>query len=481
MRPQWNQKLGDRMVRHPRQSELEPVVLVADPRKTRSRARALPLLLLYAFIALIALATLLLSLPFTHRGDSIGHLSAALFTATSAVTVTGLTVRDTATYWTPAGQVLIAGIIFVGGLGFMTLATFILVITRQQVTLSQRLLIRESLGGDLMSDGNGGIVRLTIGIVMFAAGTQLVGFIFFFARFRDMYPTADALRVAMFQSVSAFNNAGFIVFPNEDGLRAFQSDWVVMGLTGGMIFLGALSYGALLDVARYRRFRLFGLTTKLVLTLTALLTLMGMGIFLAFEYDNPETLGALPVGQKIAVALFESISGRTAGFSTLDYAVTQQETNFMMTGLMFVGGASVSVAGGIKINTLAVVLVAVLSTMRGRRRTSAFKRDIPDYLVRNALVIGAVGTAMAFAVIVALSVSDGSNLDFLHIFFEGVSAFGTVGLSAGITSTLSQWGQFILMVAMLIGRVGPFTIGVAMTQQTGPDRYQFAEERVTIG
>ena len=469
------------MVRQPREAELEAVTVEVEQRETASRAFTTSLVLIYVFAALVLLATLLLALPFTHHGENgLDHFFTALFTATSAVTVTGLVVQDTATYWTTGGQLIIAGVIFVGGLGFMTLATFAIVLAGQQVTLSQRLVIQESLGGDLLGVGHGGLVRLVVGIVLFAAASQILAFIILAVRFWSFYPPDQALMQALFQAVSAFNNAGFIIFPHEEGLAAFQTDWVVIGVTGFMIFLGAIGYGVLFDIARSRRFRLFGLTTKLVLTLTAVMILMGMAIFMLFEYRNPETLGAMPVGQKIATSAFESVSGRTAGFSTLDYAQTEQRTNFMMTGLMFIGGASASVAGGLKVNTLAVVLVAVFSTIRGRSSTSAFGREIPARQVRSALVIGAIATAIVFVVVVSLSITDGA-FDFLALWFEGVSAFGTVGLSAGITSALSQWGQLILIGAMFIGRVGPFTIGIAMAQQTDVDRYRFVEERVTIG
>ncbi len=468
------------MVRQPRQVELGPVTITVEQRETRHRAFATPLILIYAFAALIMVATLLLALPFTHYGENgLDHLFVALFTATSAVTVTGLVVQDTATYWTTGGQLILAGIIFVGGLGFMTLATVAIVLIGQQVTLSQRLMIQESFGGDLMSTGHSGLVRLAVSIVAFAILSQVLAFVILVARFWSLYPPGQALMQALFQAVSAFNNAGFIILPHG-GLEEFQMDGLVIGVTAFMIFLGAISYSVLYDMVRNRRFRLFNLTTKLVLTLTAVAILLGMAIFLVFEYRNPDTLGSMPISQKITVSLFESISGRTAGFSTLDYSETEQETNFMMTALMFIGGASASVAGGLKVNTLAVILVAVLSTIRGRDTTSAFGREIPARQVRSALVIGAIATAIVFVVVVILNISDGA-LDFLDIFFEGVSAFGTVGLSAGITSVLSQWGQFVLIVAMFMGRVGPFTIGIAMAQQTEVDRYRFVEERVTIG
>ena len=438
------------------------------------------MIVIYVFIGLIIGGTLLLSLPFTHYGGGFTPFTDALFTATSAVTVTGLVVQDTPSYWTLGGQLVIAGIIFVGGLGFMSLATFALVAVGQRVTLPQRMLLKESFGGDLLGVGPGGLVRLTVGIVIFAVGAQILAFAILAIRFWFMYPPDRALLTALFHAISAFNNAGFIFVTEDGGMAAFQDDGTVIGVTAGMIFLGSISYGVVIDLVTRRRFRLFGLTTKLVLTLTAATILVGIGSFMVFEYQNPNTLGPLPVSQKLTTAVFESISGRTAGFTTLDYGETEEQTNFMMTGLMFIGGASASVAGGIKVNTLAIILVAVLSTMRGRTYASIFGREIPAEQVRRSLVLGAVSTAIVFAVVVALSITDG-GMDFLDLFFESVSAFGTVGLSAGITPMLSQWGHLILVLAMFVGRLGPFTIGIAMAQSSTIDNYRFAQERVTIG
>ena len=480
MRPNWTPKPGDRMVRHPRRAELSPVTVTVGTRKIHSRALASPMIVIYVFAGLIAISTLLLSLPFTHHGEGFTPFTDALFTATSAVTVTGLVVRDTQHYWTTGGQILIVGIIFIGGLGFMSLATFALVAIGQRVTLPQRMLLKESLGGDLLGVGPGGLVRLTVGIVVFAVTAQLLAFAILAVRFWFIYPPGEALLSALFHAVSAFNNAGFNFLPGDAGMAAFQTDGTVIGVTAGMIFLGAIGYGAMIDVVVRRRFRLFGLTTKLVLVLTAATILVGIAIFMVFEYRNPDTLGPLPVSQKVTTAVFESVSGRTAGFSTIDYSKTEEETNFMVTSLMFVGGASASVAGGIKVNTLAVILVAILSTIRGRAQASAFGREIPAEQVLRALVLGAISTAIVFTVAVALSISDGA-LEFIDLFFESVSAFGTVGLSAGITSQVSQWGRLILIVAMFVGRLGPFTIGIAMAQRTAVDRYRFAQERVTIG
>ncbi|MDP6072633.1 MAG: potassium transporter TrkG [SAR202 cluster bacterium] len=476
MRETWEPKPGDRVIRHPRQEELEPVRVTVEQRRVQSRAVASPLIIIYTFAALIAIGTVLLSLPFTHVGGGFTPFMVALFTSTSAVTVTGLVVRDTAAYWTTGGQAILLALMFVGGLGFMTLATFLLILIGQRVTLTQRLLIREGLGVRQL----GGLVGLSMRIVALAVGIQIVGFVALAIRFWFLYDPGEALWQAAFHAVSGFNNGGFIIFKEEGGTAAFKSDGAVIGVIMVLTILGGLSYAVMVDVAKNRKFTLLGLNTKLVLIMTPLLLALGMGLFLAFEYQNAGTLGDLSVGEKLTSALFESVNTRSGGFSVVDYTATKQHTNFIMTSFMFVGGASASVAGGIKINTAAVVLVAVLSTIRGRAHASAFGREIAEEQVRRALVVGAISTVIVF-VIVLLLVFTNSEFDFLSLLFDAVSAFGTVGLSTGITEKLSASGQFILVIAMFVGRIGPFALGLALTQRSEGDRLRFAQEHVTIG
>ena len=475
MRQAWEPRPGDRLIRHPRQEEIGPVKVTVGPRRVQSRAGTSPLIIIYIFGVLVAIGTVLLLLPFTHHGGGFTPFMVALFTATSAVTVTGLVIENTTTYWTQSGQVILLGLMFVGGLGFMTLATFLIIVLGQRVTLSQRLLVRESLGVNQL----GGLVRMTVGIVLVAGGIQLVGFVGLAIRFWFLYPPGEAIWQAAFHAVSAFNNAGFIALKEEAGLAEFQSDMVVIGVIAVLIFLGSISNGVIVEVLRIRRFSLFGLNTKLILVMTPLLLAFGMITFLVFEYQNPDTLGPLPLDKKLTTSIFESIN-KTSGFTTVGYGATNQQTNFMFTSLMFVGGASASVAGGIKINTLAVVLVAMMSIMRGRSHASIFSREIPDEQIRRALLVGAISTAFVFGVVVLLTLSN-SGLDFLELFFESVSAFATVGWSTGITPLLSPLGHLILVVAMFVGRIGPFTVGLSMAQRTETDPYRFAQERVTIG
>ena len=476
MRESWRPRRADRVIRRPRQQEISPVRLTITGRKVPSRALASPLIIIYGFAALITIGTLLLLLPFTHHQEGFAPFTVALFTATSAVTVTGLVVEETASYWTRTGQVFILGLMFVGGLGFMTMATFLAILIGHRVTLAQRLLVKESLGVDQL----GGLVRLTIGIVIVATGIQLLGFIALFSRLYFLYPVPEAVWQAAFHAVSGFNNAGFVAFTEPGGLMNFRTDEAIIGVIGLLTFLGGMGYLVMADVARFRRFSLWTLNTKLVLIFTAVLVVIAAMGFLSMEYQNPRTLGPLSVEEKVIDSVFQSIASRTAGFATVDFGATQQQTNFFFTSLMFIGGASASVAGGIKINTFALVVVAVVSAIRGRAHAIAFGRQVPQEQVRRAMVIGAVATGFVFVVALALTFSE-KGFMFIDLFFESVSAFGTVGLSTGLTPDLSAGGRLILIVAMFVGRLGPLTIGLAMAQRVEVETYRYPQERIIMG
>lgn len=474
----WTPKPGDRLVRIQRRADLERTTFSAGNGRSTRRGLSPALIVIYAFVGLVLLGTLLLALPFTHTsGGGLHHLFVSAFTATSAMTETGLAVEDTTTYWTTTGQIALAGIIFVGGLGFMTLATFALVLIGRRISLSQRLLIRESYGGDNCGFGRGGIVRMVIGIASFAIAAQVLAFTVLILRlwWADDLSKHTAIE-SLFRAVSAFNNAGFSIAPRGE---AFASDWTVIAVTALMVFLGGIGYLVLSDVVTRRRFGRFSLTTKLVVAFTAIALPLSIGTFLVLEYSNPETLGDLPTTQKVATAAFESVSARSGGFSLIDHSETGHATKLWTIGAMLVGGASASAAGGVKINTLAVMFIGIWSAIKGRRHASAFGREISDRQVMSALMIGTVAVALIFGVLVSLSITD-SALDPLDLLFEGVSAFGTVGLTSGATSQLSIAGQCLLMLTMLVGRLGPLTIGLAMAHGPQPEveHYRYPEEYV---
>ena len=475
MNQPWTPKPGGKVVRHPRQQEIAPVHFKIPSRRPQSSILASPLFLVYGFAVLISVGTALLLLPIARDGGGVTSFVDALLTATSAATVTGLVTQDTASYWSGFGKATILGLMFVGGAGFMSVATFLLMLLGQRATAAERLHARETLQLDHARD----VARITTRVVLVAAGIQLVGLAALSVRLSFIFSPADAVWQATFHAVSSFNSAGFAILPDSASLSTFRDDPLVLGITAALIVAGAAGYGVMEDVVKSRRFSLLRLNTKLVVVATLLLIASGAVVFLASEYDNPETLGGLDWLDRVAVSLFESISGRTAGLSSVGFEKTEQQTNFLFTALMFIGGASASVAGGIKVNTASVIVATVTATVRGRRRTSVFGREIPEAEVQRAFSITTVALLAAFLVVLALLLSE-RDFPFTHLMFESVSALSTVGQSIGLVPSLSHWGHLILIASMLAGRIGPIILGLVMASRGG-DVYGRPLERVTIG
>lgn len=455
------------------------------PRGVPVRGVASPMIIVYSFVTLAILGTLLLFLPIANTQTGFTPFVDALFTAVSAITVTGLVVVPSATYWSGFGQGVIFSLIFLGGLGFMTSAAFLLLLIGQRLGLQSQLAIREGLGVRQL----GGIGSLVKGIVAVAIGVQAVGTLalysrwFVFGSLWEGISGAEALWMSAFHSVSAFNNAGFVIFPPAHlpgaSMASFAGDFAVLPLMMFLTLVGGLSFMVLRDLVVVRRPPRFSLDTKLVLVTSAALIAAGWAAFFATEFDNAATLGDRPVPEKAVDALYESINGRTAGFTTLDWGAMSDHSSVLMQALMFIGGASASTAGGIKVGTFAVIVATVFATIRRQRHVQTFGREIPFEVVRQAMVVGAVAAATVFTfAFIMLAIED---LPFKELLFETISAIGTVGLSQGITADLSEWGRGVLVLAMFIGRFGPISLALLMQGRGEEEPYRFAEERVRIG
>ena len=450
---------------------------------------------IYSFGALVLIGTLLLLLPVANTQGGFTPFLDALFTATSAVTVTGLVVVETESYWSGVGQGIILALIFLGGLGFMTGATFLLVLIGRRITLSDRLLVRDSLGQVYL----GGVVQLVRRIVVVAVVIQVVGWGLLWWRFSGDFSGAQRVWQSLFHAVSGFNNAGFAILPDSVSLSGVREDVSIVLILTLLIILGGISYTFLADMVevrqpreqslatglarlryvRLRRFSRLTLDTKMVLVVSLVLWVLGAVIIFAAEYSNPQTLGGVPLPTKLLDSVFQSVSIRTAGFATIDYGGVRDYTLFFTTALMFIGGASASTAGGIKVNTLAVLLWAVWSSLRGRSHVVAFGREIPEGQVHRALVVVVGAVFMVFTLALMLTLTEG--FDFLTTLFETVSAFSTNGLSTGHTGELSSGGQAITALAMFIGRLGPLTVALALAQREETALYRYTQERVKIG
>ena len=476
---------GDRVVRRPRQRETAPVHLhLRNERRriTLPASSSALLSLTLGFAVLIGAGTVLLMLPFASTGSGGAPFVTALFTATSAVCVTGLVVVSSAEYWSGVGQGVLAVLMFSGGLGIMSAGLVILTAVGRRISLSQRLVVRETLG----STSLGSAVRLGRYIIIFAVAAQAVAFALLFLRLIFHYPAIDAFWQSLFHAVSAFNNAGFSIFPESDSLSAFSSDPAVLWIVGSSIIMGALSFSVINELARRHGLKRWTLDTRLVVTGTLGLWLAGALVMIAFEFGNDATLGGMSVLDKISNGGFQAITSRTAGFSSIDFSETHPGTDFLFMCLMFIGGASGSVAGGIKINTAMVLIVTMLAAVQGRQRTEVLRREIAYSQVTRALAILVLAATGVILFVMLLTFTEGASLEsgsfsFASLMFEAVSAFGTVGLSHGITPDLSTPGKLVVALAMYVGRLGPLTIALGLALSERRAVYRYAAERVRIG
>ena len=430
-----------------------------------------PLLLLILYAVFVAAGACLLKLPIaavlpTTWGE-------AIFTSASAVTVTGLVVVDTGSHFTDFGQVVIAVLIQFGGLGLMTFAVLILSLLGMPVGLPRALTLREETGQTGLSD-LGRLVRVIAIAFLVAetAGTLLLATVFV----PDL-GWARGMWHAVFHTISAFNNAGFGLYP--DSLTRYATDPVVNAVIPLLFIVGGLGFVVLGDLWRHRRWAPLTLHSKLMLAGTGALIVWGTGTFAALEWTNPGTLGMFEHWhERMIVAWFQGVTPRTAGFNTADYAAVHDSTAFMTITLMLVGGGATSTAGGIKVTTFLALLLATIAFFRRRSQLVAFGRSIPleDVMRVTALVSVAI-LFLAVAVFTVLVSHDGA---FLPLLFEMVSAFGTVGLSQGATGELDGLGRAVVVVLMFAGRVGPLTLGFFLATRSTP-RVRYPRSPVYLG
>lgn len=435
-------------------------------------------ILVLGFAALILIGTLLLNLPIaSQNGQSVGFVN-ALFTATSAVCVTGLVVVDTLTYWTTFGQVVIILLIQIGGLGFMTMGTLFALLLGKKITLRERLVMQEALNQFSVS----GVVRLAKYILIMTFTIEGIGALFLSTRFIPIYGLGRGIWYSVFHAISAFCNAGFDLIGNFRSLTPFVNDPLINIVVMFLIVLGGIGFVVILDVIQKKSFKKLSLHSKLSISMTIILITVGFIVILILEYNNPDTMGQLPLKGKLLSAMFHSITPRTAGFNTLPTDKLTIASIFFTIVLMFIGGSSAGTAGGVKITTTGVVIATIVSVIKGKDDTETFGRRIPRDIVNKSLAI--IGLALGLVIIVTmiLSITEAEN-SFIEIFFEAVSAFGTVGLSLGITSSLSTIGKIIVSVTMFFGRVGPLTVFLALAQRRQGNKgiLRYPEEKIIVG
>ena len=438
----------------------------------RHPARLIPL----AFLAAILVGTLLLMLPAASADGSSAPLLTALFTATSAVCVTGLIVVDTPVYWSGLGQVIILALFQVGGFGIMTGATLLGLLVTDRLRLGFRLIAQ----AETRSLGLGDVVGVLKLVVLVTVAVELLVATMLALRLHYGYGEdwGQALWNGVFLSVSAFNNAGFSTY--SDSLMSFATDAAVLVPIMAAITLGGLGFPVLYELRRRRgHWRGWSVHTKITLLGSAILVVGGTLAIFVYEYANAATLAPLDTGGRLLGALFHSVSARTAGFNTVDVGAMQPQTLAVHYVLMFIGGGSAGTAGGIKVTTFFLLGFVVWAEVRGSGDTVAFRRRISSETQRQALAIVLLGVSvLAVATLALLSVSD---LPLQELMFEAISAFATVGLSTGITAELPPSGQLILVVLMFVGRVGTITVATALALRSKHSPFRYPEERPIVG
>ncbi len=433
-----------------------------------------------AAIGLILLGACLLMLPFsTHPGVDMGFLD-ALFTATSAVCVTGLIVMDTPHDFTAFGQGVILFLIQIGGLGYALMATLILLLLGRRLGLRDRMMLSETMSTMDME----GLVRFVKLVTLMTVAIEGVGALLLTLRFAMDAPWATALYFGVFHAISAFNNAGFALF--SDSLLSFQTDWTINVIITSLVILGSIGFLVfqdLLDNYRGTRYR-FETHTKLVVITTAILIVMGtLGIAL-LEWNNSATFQSRSMGETFAISYFQTVS-RTAGFTTIDLGTMREPTLYFLLLLMAIGGSPGSMSGGIKTTTIAIVFLTIWSLLRRDSDVEVFHRRIPPDLITRALCLTIIALTLITGMTLLLASTE--SQPFLSLMFEVTSAMGIVGMSLGDGSTHSlsaaftDFGKFMIILSMLLGRFGPLMIGLFAVTTSVHKPYRVAQSRVVIG
>ena len=478
-----NQKPGANIVRISRLESIKPINISTGNFDFKKQFYNPSLTLFLLYVSIIIIETFLLLLPQSTVNPEENSFIKSLFTATSSFTLTGLIVENTNEFWTPIGKTIIVFFIFIGGIGFMTSSSFILKLFGQKISLTQQILLRESIA-DSRSLGNlqiGNIISTLGLIVSYSVFVQVIIAVLLTFIFIPDMNLSNAILQGLAHSISSFNGAGFIFFNNEGLLGGYENNSKILITIGAGLFLGSIGYLVFLDLIKNLKWRKFSLNSKIVISSTIFLNIIGTIVFFILESSsNAGVLDNLSTQDSIKHSIFNTISGRTAGFSSLPFNLINSSTVIWCSTLMFIGGASASTAGGIKVNTFMVIFAFIKSTITGSSNTSIFGRKIPDEQVKRCITIATLGIFTIILSLILISSLE-KNIDTNSILFEICSAFGTVGLSSGFIAVASNTSKIILTLLMILGRIGPISMILALGNINNPKLFKYAEERVTIG
>ncbi|MDD3268288.1 MAG: TrkH family potassium uptake protein [Syntrophomonadaceae bacterium] len=431
-----------------------------------------PQWLVLSFLSVIVLGSILLQTPWAIQSGSGSYID-SLFVATSAVCVTGLVTVDTGTHWTVFGQLVIMLLIQIGGLGVMSFATFFALIVGKKIQLRQRLVMQQSINISAV----GGVVRVFKHLLLFTFLIEALGAIMLIIRWIPTLGLKKAIYFGIFHSISAFNNAGFDLFGGFKSLTEYSSDITVNLVISTLIISGGLGFYVWYEIFNYRKSRSFSLHSKVVLITTAILLLTGTGFLFFGEYNH--ALKGMSPGVKLLASYFQSVSPRTAGFNTIDLNSLFLSSQLLIIILMLIGASPGSTGGGIKTSTLAILWVAIISQLKGKKDSELFERRIEDKDVLQALTLAALFTATFIIMTFLVSLSYRGELS--KIAFEVASALGTVGLSLGLTPELNTTAKVLIIITMFLGRVGPLTLGFALAYQAKQPEIRYPKGKIMIG
>ena len=455
--------------------EWEPIVVRAR-RRTIGRTNG-AWVLIFGFAAIILIGTVLLKLPWAVQPGHTLSWSDAFFTSTSATTVTGLAVVNTANDFTRFGQIVILLLLQVGGVGFIAFSVLLFRLIGRRVNLQTRFIVQQSLG---TKEGSG-VLDLALYVLGVTLAIEAVGAFLLWLRWRTTLPDGEALWYAVFHAISSYCNAGFDLFSGTDRgvLFGYGADGYTLAVMGALILVGGFGITVLYDLWSYPAHRSLGLNTRFTLVLTVLLTAIGLGVILSDMSFHQEIVHDLPAGQRLAVGLFTIVSARTAGLTILPLAELGQATQLLIVMWMFIGGSPASMAGGVSTSALAVLLAAVLATARGHRTAITFHRTLPTETIAKAVAIMTVSTLLVVGMTLILALRNQG--DIFTVGFEVVSAFANAGYTLDFTPQLDTFGRYLIAFTMFWGRLGPLTIVFALTQSEQPTLVRYPEEPVIMG
>ncbi|WP_373537657.1 TrkH family potassium uptake protein [Microcoleus sp.] len=434
------------------------------------------------FLAVIAAGALLLMMPFSTIDGTWNNPITALFTSTSAVCVTGLSVVDVGKHYSFWGQLCLLLLVQIGGLGYMTATTFLLLLLGRRFGLKDKIALQQSLD----KSGLAGVVQLVQSILATTVLFELTGVFLLMSVFVPEYGFKEGLWAAIFHSVNAFNNAGFSLY--SDSFTRYVSSPVLNLTIGSLIVFGGIGYQVIMEMYLWLRARfnkspvctVFSLNFKVVTSTTVVLLFLGTLIFLVLEYNNQATLGPLNIFEKVMAAWFQSVTSRTAGFNTINFGEMSDAALFMTIALMFIGASPGSTGGGIKTTTFRILFSCTAAVLEGQEDVQCYQRQIPSAMILKTIsvVFGSLLVAFTSAILIQLA---NPELDFIKVLFEAVSAFATVGLSTGITAKISLIGKLVLIATMYIGRVGVLLLMSAAVGDPKPRAFKYVEESLLVG